>query len=463
MRYVGVNRGGQVNTAIYYPHFYPSATWLRLAALLWDRVYTMQLEGTPPPPDDFTALNESLGGVWSIAYPFDEMATISKETSVLVETGQERWDKVLKVYVRPRRRERQTVQYGVTMDDIVRSDEMVQKFARWLDFRSERLREQMTASSDDLGILKALPRGKFSGPVEELLRSRGLLRAEGQNVDIQMPKWEVPEFEHRGVESLYKPVKPRAGSAHENYLRLEDRASEAKYKGDIQAAEQLHAMAEDVRRRNLVTVKDTAYTYYLPRDVALHYLSLCADELAQLGKRDVVTDRRQFTDTLFGSDEELRGEVAAAILEAYVPEDLATIDPAQIAECRTQLSASRLKFQAEVQTLVQTFGEVASVDTYEMVKSQLVEIANERIEQTKTTYRKAKLDVTAQALSVSLTPPALATAAASALHIGLLAPAGLSAALSLFAASKVIEWRNARSERHNSPWSYVLDVARELN
>ena len=122
----------------------------------------------------------------------------------------------------------------------------------------------------------------------------------------------------------------------------------------------------------------------------------------------------------------------------------------------------KLSFQAEVQNLVQTFGGVASVDTYETVKSQLVDMAKQRIEQTRTTYRKARLDVTVQALNVSLTPPALATAAASALHIGLLAPVGLSAVLSLFAASKVIEWRNARSEQQNSPWSYVLDVSRKL-
>lgn len=177
-----------MNTAIYYPHFYPSATWLRLAALLWDRVYTMQLRDTPPPPDDLTALNESLGGVWAIAHPFDEMATISEETSVLAETGPERWDKVLEV-------------------------EMVQKFARWLDFRSERLREQMTASSD-LGILNgltALPRGKVSGPVEELLYSRDLLRREGQKVKSRSRNGKYQNSsigESRGHTSRYsqKPV-----------------------------------------------------------------------------------------------------------------------------------------------------------------------------------------------------------------------------------------------------------------
>lgn len=138
--------------------------------------------------------------------------------------------------------------------------------------------------------------------------------------------------------------------------------------------------------------------FYLPKDVALQYLSLCAGRLAQLGKRDVVTDQRQFADTLFDSDEQLRGQVATAVLEAYVPKDLATIDPARIAECRAQLSAERLKFQAGVQALVREFADAASVGTYETLKVQLVEIANERIDQTRRTYRKARLDVTVQTL-----------------------------------------------------------------
>jgi hypothetical protein len=107
--------------------------------------------------------------------------------------------------------------------------------------------------------------------------------------------------------------------------------------------------------------------------------------------------------------------------------------------------------------------EVASVDTYNTLKAQLVELASERVEQTKRAYRNARFGLSTQALGVSLTPPALVTAAASALHIGLLGPIGLSAALSLFAAGKVIEWRQARADRDRSPWSYVLDLSRRLD
>lgn len=453
-----------MNTAIYYPHFYPSESWLRLGALLWDRIYTMQLEDTPPPPARLSELNEQLGGVWAIAHPFDEeMASTDVEEDVFVPIeGPPRWDKMFKVWVTPKRRERQIVQRSVTMDEIARSDETVQRFAHWLDLRSERLRKQVSASPQDhevLSDLTGMSGGKFGGrqgPVLQLLEDRGLLRRDEHGVTVQMPEWEVPG----GFEAELGPPEP--GSDQERYESLEYQAVRKHAAGDTRGYEQLRAMADQIRQRNLVTVEQTSTTYYLPKDVALHYLSLCADRLAQLGKRDVVTDRRQFTETFFDTDEELRGQVAVAVLEAYVPEGLATVDPARIAECRAQLSASRLNFQAEVQNLVQTFGGVASVDTYETVKSQLVDMAKQRIEQTRTTYRKAKLDVTVQALNVSLTPPALATAAASALHIGLLAPVGLSAVLSLFAASKVIEWRNARSEHHNSPWSYVLDVSRSL-
>jgi hypothetical protein len=61
-----------MNTAIYYSHFYASENWLRLGALLWDRIYTMQLQHTPPPPGRLSELNEQLGGVWAIAHPFDQ-------------------------------------------------------------------------------------------------------------------------------------------------------------------------------------------------------------------------------------------------------------------------------------------------------------------------------------------------------------------------------------------------------
>jgi hypothetical protein len=452
-----------VNTAIYYPHFYPSENWLRLGALLWDRIYTMQLQNTAPAPWRLHELNEQLGGVWAIAHPFDqEMASTGVEEDVFVPTeGPPRWDKMFKVWVTPKRRERQIVQRPVTMSEIARSDDTVQRFAHWLDLRSERLSKQVSASLQDhevLSGLTGLSGGKFSGqgPVLQLLEDRGLLSRDQRGVTVEMPEWEVPV----GFEGV--PGPPAPGSDLEQYESLKRQAARKHAAGDTRGYEQLSATADQIRQRNLVTVEQTSTTYYLPKDVALHYLSLCADRLAQLGKRDVVTDQRQFTETFFDTDEELRGQVAAAVLEAYVPEGLATVDPARIAECRAQLSANRLSFQAEVQNLVQTFGGVASVDTYETVKSQLVDMAKQRIEQTRTTYRKARLDVTVQALNVSLTPPALATAAASALHIGLLAPVGLSAVLSLFAASKVIEWRNARSEQQNSPWSYVLDVSRKL-
>jgi hypothetical protein len=461
-----------MNTAVYYPQFYPPGAWLRLGALLWDRIYTMHLEGsTPPAPENLIELSEALGNVWTIAYPWDEeFASIPVKTKVFVE-GPERWDKVLKVNVRPRRREWVIEPRKVTVTDVARSDETEQQFRRWLDLRSKRLRQQMTASSDDYGILSemtAIRGDKFwkQGPVLQLLEDRGLLQQQHRSEDIELSTWELQEREYLEMEfeALPMEVVPESGSDHERYVQLRRQASDKRISGDGQVAEQLDEMAEQIRRRNLVAVSQDVTTYYLPKDVALYYLSLCAERLAQLGRRDVVTNQRQFADPLLESDEQLRGEVAAAVLQAYVPKDLATIEPARIADCRAQLSADRLKFQAEVQRLVRDFaGEAASVDTYEMVKAQLVEMASDRIEQTKRTYRKARLDVTAQALNLSLTPPALATAAASALHIGLLAPAGIAATLSLFTASKVIEWRNARSDRDSSPWSYVLDISKGLS
>ncbi|MBP1135657.1 hypothetical protein JOE31_001889 [Arthrobacter sp. PvP023] len=255
---------------------------------------------------------------------------------------------------------------------------------------------------------------------------------------------------------------PEQGSDEERYKTLIRQADLEGRGGNSQAATALRAAAREILRRNEVTVPKLG-KYYLPRDVAFHYLSLCAGRLAVMGQRDLVTDRGQFTDVVLSSDLQLRGEVATAVIEAYLPADLLHVEVQRLAECREELSVNRLKFQAEIHGLVKTFSEVASVDTFESLKGQLVQIGQERIKQTQRTYRRAKFDVSPQALMVSLTPPALATAAESVLQSGVIGPIGLAATLALFAAGKVLDLRQARTNRDASPWSYVLDLSQRLH
>jgi hypothetical protein len=91
-----------------------------------------------------------------------------------------------------------------------------------------------------------------------------------------------------------------------------------------------------------------------------------------------------------------------------------------------------------------------------------LEIAKERVDETKKAYKRVKLNTLIASFGVSLAPPALATSIASALGIGLFAPAGIAAVLSVFSAKALLDWEKGRSVLKKTPWSYVLDVARKI-
>jgi hypothetical protein len=197
----------------------------------------------------------------------------------------------------------------------------------------------------------------------------------------------------------------------------------------------------------------------LPEDVALHYLSLCASQAAKAERRDLVADRMRFTDAVF-YDYSVRGEVATTILEAFLPEDFFNLEPKRIADFRNEFSARRLKYQTAVQDIVDQYMNTASEGTLESVKKQIEDLAKEEINETKKTYQRANQKMVLQTLGMSLTPPALATFIGSALGIGIFAPAGIVAAVSLFGAKLLLDRDEAKAERDKSPWSYVLDAAK---
>ncbi len=63
-------------------------------------------------------------------------------------------------------------------------------------------------------------------------------------------------------------------------------------------------------------------------------------------------------------------------------------------------------------------------------------------------------------LGLTLTPPALAASIASILKIGIFAPAGIAAGLTLFGVKALLDRDKANAEKSKSPWSYVLDVSK---
>jgi hypothetical protein len=197
----------------------------------------------------------------------------------------------------------------------------------------------------------------------------------------------------------------------------------------------------------------------LHEDAALHYLSLCASQAANDAKRDLVADGVNFMDAVF-YDYAIAGEVGTTVLQAYLPEDFLSLEPARIAEFRQEFAVQRLEYQSAVQEIVADYTGVASEGELETVKGRIVDLAKQKVDDTQKTYQRANKRMALKAFGMTLTPPAIATFIGSALGIGIFAPAGIVAAASLFGAGLLIDHEEAKSERDNSPWSYVLDAAK---
>jgi hypothetical protein len=196
----------------------------------------------------------------------------------------------------------------------------------------------------------------------------------------------------------------------------------------------------------------------LPEYIAHYYLSLCASEAVKHLGSDAATNEQKFTDIIFDTSP-LYGEVATAVLKAYLPENLITLDPKRIKDLRSGINAEKLKYQAEILSLVDKYSKVSSADELEFVKMQIIEIATQEVEQVKESFKRSNQKIVLQAFSISLAPPALAASIASMLGIAIIAPVAIVGALSLFTAGKIIEWNEAKAAKSDSPWSYVLNLA----
>jgi len=146
-------------------------------------------------------------------------------------------------------------------------------------------------------------------------------------------------------------------------------------------------------------------------------------------------------------DYSVRGEVGTAVLQAYLPENFFSLEPERIAEFRTDFAAQRLEYQSAVQSIVDEAAEIASEGEMESVKSSIIELAKQRVDDVQKTYRRANQRMVLRTLGMSLSPPAIATFIGSALGIGIFAPAGIMAAVSLFGAGLLIDHNEAKSER----------------
>lgn len=289
--------------------------------------------------------------------------------------------------------------YSIYVENIA-DGELIERFKRWVDAREDKLRAQGLKSQKDQPLFGIYPSKNFacsSGErIFDLLARRGLA------------KYKMPRLKPGEIPSEAGPSKEMI---------------------------------------------------YMPQDIALHYLSLCASKAALSGNRDVVAADEKYTDIVFYDHRVMRGDVAALILNAYLPDNFYSMALEQVKSFRDEFKVQRLKYDQAVQSICREFGDAASEGELINIKDRVVEIANERIEEVRDTYRRAKLGVAIKSFSISLTPPAIATGIASVLGVGLFAPAAVGAALSLFAASTLLEWDKAKTDRNKSPWSYVLDAS----
>jgi hypothetical protein len=404
-----------MNTVVYYPHICPPLEWLKLGVLCWDKVYRL----VPPQykdPDTIQALDAACGGVLA----------------------------------------------SVDIRHIADNPQVEEQFVKWVEARIENFKAGEWTSEEHKVLSTVLPVGKMGtkGFIQEFLKERSLARIERTPFEVQVAEWEKDRYfeKKQANASPFAPI-PEPGSAYEQYCQLIDDASQEWARGHKELAQAKQALAREFRQQHLITIIDHSEVIYLPKDIAFYYLSLCASKVALDGKRDLAANGGPFTDVVFHDFRTIQGEVAVSVLQAYLPNNFLAIDLEHLAEFRAEFATQRLKYEKEVQSLVTEFAGVASEGQLEAMKKRILDIAKERVEETRKTYQRAKLEMVINTFGITLTPPALAASIASILGIGIFAPAGIAAALSVFAAKSLLSWNKAKSEKSKSPWSYVLDAA----
>ena len=355
-----------MNTVVYYPYIYPTPEWLRIAALIWERVYLLgvrdEVGGTRAPPSEIAILDNSFGNILDDSITFTELVT----------------------------------------------DDLINEFKAWVVARKD-----------------VLKRHKLSSKPQELfgLYDHKFLVGSHVQTEESVRDWLIEQ----GLAKIKWANKKKFG--------LHKFPSEGGYS---------RFLAESM--------------VYLPADIALHYLSLCAAKAAQVGNRDLVAADEPFTDIVFHRHRCITSEVASNILQAYLPKDFNTLDTELIAEFRDTFANQRLKYQSAVQMLCREFMDVASEGQLEYLIRRIQSLAEERVEETKRTYSRAKLETATKVFSLSLAPPAIVASLASMLGTGVFVPAGIVAAISLLGVKVFVALEKAKEDKAKSPWSYVLSV-----
>jgi hypothetical protein len=278
-----------------------------------------------------------------------------------------------------------------------------------------------------------------------------------QWVEKRIPSWSVSEFEWL-FESPFTGPTESERREYEPYGELLSR--ESKESDPVKRAA-LRREASEYYESHLVTVQDNYRRVWVPEEVALHYLSLCAAHIAGKDKRDLVASDEAFTDAVFTDARAYGARVSTATVEAMLPVGLDGLEPTRIAELREELRLERRSHMADVADFVDEFERIASVGEWERLERDAVEQAQLAADGARRAARRAGVELSGHVVGISLTPPAVASSVASLLGVGLFVPAGIALALSLVGAQAYLRFRE-RSEQAPERWSYVVKLGRTL-
>lgn len=218
------------------------------------------------------------------------------------------------------------------------SSQLSQKFREWLQVRGEALSTQPMSPEQGkvLAGMIGLHSSKFPdhGSIE-LLKANGLIKyayvpVEGtQRIYL---KWEL-EKKLPGYEGF--------SAERERYKNLIEEGYHLQRIGKIVEGKALLKEGAELRERHVVFAPELRKEILMPQDVAFHYLSLYANLAAADLNSDVATDVERFTETVVYDSRSRRSEIAKSILEAYIPANLAEMDPSRISEFRETFSTQR--------------------------------------------------------------------------------------------------------------------------
>lgn len=319
------------------------------------------------------------------------------------------------------------------------SEDIFAAFLNFLEKKGKRINtNQISDSNEDIQLFRFFP-GKLPPSLYEKLMENDLIIYEGDKRTV-------------GKKSFFS-----IGGESKSFIDIDS------FKKELKQGESKLEFLKRMRNEGRSLEQKDSSKIYLPSEVALYYLSLCASKAATIKKADLYGANDDFFDTTINSSNRATVTVMQNIVNAYVPENLNELTPKAIGEIREELAEKRLLFQSEIQSLSKKLADISSEDDLETLKRRIENIARNRINETQKSFRDNKIKLVLKSIGISLTPPALAGYIASALSIGILEPVGIGLSIALFSGNTILEYNKAKSDYNNNAWSYIIDLKKKLH